>query len=38
MDALVIGPVFAASIFITLLAGKAMLRGVVAVIERRPKQ
>jgi hypothetical protein len=35
MDLLVLGPVLAVSMLATLLAGKAMLRGVVAVLERR---
>jgi hypothetical protein len=35
MDLLVVTPVLAASVIATLFAGKAMLRGVVAVLERR---
>jgi hypothetical protein len=37
MDLLVVGPVVAASLLATLVAGKAMLRGVFAVMERRPR-
>ncbi len=37
MDALILGPVLAVTLFATLLAGKAMLRGVFAVIERRER-
>lgn len=37
MDVLIVGPVLAVSLVATLLAGKAMLRGVFAVIERRER-
>jgi hypothetical protein len=38
MELLVVGPVLAASILATLLAGKAMLWGVVTVLERRGRE
>ena len=38
MEILVVGPVLAASILATLLAGKAMLWGVVQVLERRGRE
>jgi hypothetical protein len=37
MDILLVGPVLAISAVATLFTGKAMLRGFVAVLERRAK-